>query len=189
MRKLKERFHRKHGIFRSVFSLILVLAMIMTMIPSIGGNLVKAASTPMNVTIHFMEPSNWGWTQPAVQFWDHKTIEVSDDANGGKSTEIPNWGGAEGYFFSKGTATNTNGDKDYYLTVKTDAKGFQFLDFQNTGNTKNPANDAKLTQYTGDTPTDVYYITKDGSNFAYYLELLGRYGNPIVVNLYWYCAS
>lgn len=54
MRKLKERFHRKHGIFRSVFSLILVLAMIMTMIPSIGGNLVKAASTPMNVTIHFM---------------------------------------------------------------------------------------------------------------------------------------
>ena len=174
MRKLKERFHRKHGIFRPVFSLILVLAMIMTMIPSIGGNLVKAASTPMNVTIHFMEPSTWGWTQPAVQFWDHKTIEVSDDANGGKSTEIPNWGGAEGYFFSKGTATNTNGDKDYYLTVKTDAKGFQFLDFQNTGNTKNPANDAKLTQYTGDTPTDVYYITKDGSNFAYYLDAEGK---------------
>ena len=174
MRKLKERFHRKHGIFRSVFSLILVLAMIMTMIPSIGGNLVKAASTPMNVTIHFMEPSTWGWTQPAVQFWDHKTIEVSDDANGGKSTEIPNWGGAEGYFFSKGTATNTNGDKDYYLTVKTDAKGFQFLDFQNTGNTKNPANDAKLTQYTSDTPTDVYYITKDGSNFAYYLDAEGK---------------
>lgn len=174
MRKLKERFHRKHGIFRSVFSLILVLAMIMTMIPSIGGNLVKAASTPMNVTIHFMEPSTWGWTQPAVQFWDHKTIEVSDDANGGKSTEIPNWGGVEGYFFSKGTATNTNGDKDYYLTVKTDAKGFQFLDFQNTGNTKNPANDAKLTQYTGDTPTDVYYITKDGSNFAYYLDAEGK---------------
>lgn len=174
MRKLKERFHRKHGIFRSVFSLILVLAMIMTMIPSIGGNLVKAASTPMNVTIHFMEPSTCGWTQPAVQFWDHKTIEVSDDANGGKSTEIPNWGGAEGYFFSKGTATNTNGDKDYYLTVKTDAKGFQFLDFQNTGNTKNPANDAKLTQYTGDTPTDVYYITKDGSNFAYYLDAEGK---------------
>lgn len=174
MRKLKERFHRKHGIFRSVFSLILVLAMIMTMIPSIGGNLVKAASTPMNITIHFMEPSTWGWTQPAVQFWDHKTIEVSDDANGGKSTEIPNWGGAEGYFFSKGTATNTNGDKDYYLTVKTDAKGFQFLDFQNTGNTKNPANDAKLTQYTSDTPTDVYYITKDGSNFAYYLDAEGK---------------
>ena len=70
MRKVKEHFHKKQGIFRRVFSLILVLAMIMTMIPSIGGNLnVKAASTPMNVTIHFMEPSTWGWKQPAVQFW------------------------------------------------------------------------------------------------------------------------
>ena len=173
MRKLKERFHRKHSIFRQVFSLILVLAMIMTMIPSIGGNLVKAASTPMNVTIHFMKPSTWNWTQPAVQFWGYNSIEVRNDANHGESTEVPNWGGAKAYFFSEGT-TNTNGDKDYYLTVKTDATGFQFLDFQNTGNTKNPANDAKLTQYTGDTPTDVYYIAKDGSNFAYYLDADGN---------------
>lgn len=175
MRKLKERFHRKHGIFRQVFSLILVLAMIMTMIPSIGGNLVKAASTPMNVTIHFMKPSNWNWTQPAVQFWGYNSIDVSADANHGESTEVPNWGGAKAYFFSEGTATNTKGDKDYYLTVKTDATGFQFLDFQNTGNTKNPANDAKLTQYTGDTPTNVYYITKDGGkSFEYYLDADGN---------------
>ena len=98
MRKLKERFHRKHGIFRQVFSLILVLAMIMTMIPSIGGNLVKAASTPMNVTIHFMKPSNWNWTEPAVQFWGYNSIEVSNDANGGESKEIPGWG-VSAYFF------------------------------------------------------------------------------------------
>ncbi|MDY2911166.1 MAG: alpha-amylase, partial [Agathobacter sp.] len=176
MRKVKEHFHKKQGIFRRVFSLILVLAMIMTMIPSIGGNLnVKAASTPMNVTIHFMEPGNWGWKQPAVQFWGNSKdlLYVSNDANNGESTEISGWGGAKGYFFSKGT-TNTKGDKDYYLTVKTDATGFQFLDFQNTGNTKNPANDPKLTQYTSDTPTDVYYITKDGSNFAYYLDAEGN---------------
>lgn len=176
MRKLKERFHREHGIFRQVFSLILVLTMIMTMIPSIGGNLnVKAASTPMNVTIHFMKPSNWNWTQPAVQFWGNSNdlLYVSNDANNGEAKEIPNWGGAKGYFFNEGK-TNTKGDKDYYLTVKTDATGFQFLDFQNTGNTKNPANDAKLTQYTSDTPTDVYYIAKDGSNFAYYLDAEGK---------------
>lgn len=173
MRKLKERFHRKHGIFRPVFSLILVLAMIMTMIPSIGGNLVKAASTPMNVTIHFMKPSNWNWTEPAVQFWGYKSIEVSNDANGGVSKEVPGWNGACAYFFKEGTETNTNGDKDYYLTVKSDTTGFQFLDYKNTGNNK-PAYDAKLTQYTGDTPTDVYYITKDGSNFAYYLDAEGK---------------
>lgn len=174
MRKLKERFHRKHGIFRSVFSLILVLAMIMTMIPSIGGNLVKAASTPMNVTIHFMKPSNWNWAEPAVQFWGYNSIEVSNDANGGESKEIPGWG-VSAYFFREGTATNTNGDKDYYLTVKSDTTGFQFLDYKNTSNFKNPANDAKLTQYTEDTPTDVYYITKDGGkSFEYYLDAEGK---------------
>ena len=173
MRKLKERFHRKHGIFRLVFSLILVLAMIMTMIPSIGGNLVKAASTPMNVTIHFMKPSNWNWTEPAVQFWGYKSIEVSNDANGGVSKEVPGWNGACAYFFKEGTATNTNGDKDYYLTVKSDTTGFQFLDYKNPGNNK-PTYDAKLTQYTGDKPTDVYYVAKDGSNFAYYLDAEGK---------------
>lgn len=173
MRKLKERFHRKHGIFRPVFSLILVLAMIMTMIPSIGGNLVKAASTPMNVTIHFMKPSNWNWTEPAVQFWGYKSIEVSNDANGGVSKEVPGWNGACAYFFKEGTATNTNGDKDYYLTVKSDTTGFQFLDYKNPGNNK-PTYDAKLTQYTGDKPTDVYYVAKDGSNFAYYLDPEGN---------------
>mgnify|MGYP004613367539 FL=1 len=176
MRKVKEHFHKKQGIFRRVFSLILVLAMIMTMIPSIGGNLnVKAASTPMNVTIHFMKPSNWNWAEPAVQFWGNSKdlLYVSNDANPVEPKEIAGWG-VNGYSFSEGTTTNTNGDKDYYLTVKTDATGFQFLDFQNTGNKKNPANDAKLTQYTGDTPTDVYYITKDGSNFAYYLDAEGK---------------
>lgn len=178
MRKLKERFHKKHGIVSRIFSMVLALAMIVTMVPAIGNSmLTKAASNPMNVTIHFMEPSNWGWTQPAVQFWGNSKdlLYVSNDANGGESKEIPTWGGAKAYFFSEGTTTNTNGDKDYYLTVKTDATGFQFLDFQNTGNTKNPANDPKLTQYTGDTPTDVYYITKDGGkSFAYYLDAEGN---------------
>ena len=175
MRKLKERFHRKHGIVSRIFSMVLALAMIVTMVPAIGSSMVtKAASNPMNVTIHFMKPSTWDWTQPAVQFWGYNSIEVSNDANSGESTEIPSWGGVKAYFFSEGTATNTNGDKDYYLTVKSDTTGFQFLDFQNTGSTKNPANDAKLTQYTGDTPTDVYYIAKDGSNFAYYLDAEGN---------------
>ncbi len=176
MRKLKERFHKKHGIVSRIFSMLLALAMIVTMVPAIGSSMVtKAASNPMNVTIHFMKPSTWDWTQPAVQFWGYNSIEVSNDANGGEATEVPNWRGAKAYFFSEGTATNTNGDKDYYLTVKSDTTGFQFLDFQNTGSTKNPANDAKLTQYTGDTPTDVYYITKDGGkNFAYYLDAEGN---------------
>ena len=36
MGKLKERFHRKNGIVSRIFSMVLALAMIMTMIPAIG---------------------------------------------------------------------------------------------------------------------------------------------------------
>ena len=32
MRKLKERFHRKHGIVSRIFSMVLALAMIVTMV-------------------------------------------------------------------------------------------------------------------------------------------------------------
>lgn len=60
MRKLKERFHRKHGIFSRVFSLILVLAMIMTMIPSIGGMATAYADDgKVSITLHFKNYGNW----------------------------------------------------------------------------------------------------------------------------------
>lgn len=61
---------------------------------------------------------------------------------------------------------------EYTLSVKGTFTGFQFLDFANTSNTVNPAYDSKLSQYTEDTPTDVYYIQKDGA-WAYYLDVKG----------------
>lgn len=104
-------------------------------------------------------------------------LSVSGDANDGKPKELEGWG-VNGYLFSEGT-TNANGDKDYYLTVKTDATGFQFLDFQNKdANNNKPANVAKLTQYTGDKPINVYYITKDGKNFECYLDADGKTSVP-----------
>lgn len=47
-----------------------------------------------------MKPSNWNWTEPAVQFWGYNSIEVSNDANGGESKEIPGWG-VSAYFSGK----------------------------------------------------------------------------------------
>lgn len=68
---------------------------------------------------------------------------------------------------------NVAGDTtEYTLSVKGTFTGFQFLDFANTSNTVNPAYDSKLSQYTEDTPTDVYYIQKDGA-WAYYLDVKG----------------
>ena len=46
MRKLKERFHRKHGIVSRIFSMVLALAMIVTMVPAIGGVTTAYAASP-----------------------------------------------------------------------------------------------------------------------------------------------
>ena len=68
MRKLKERFHRKHGIFRPVFSLILVLAMIMTMIPSIGGMATAYADGAIpTIRLYLDKPSTWN--TPVFNIW------------------------------------------------------------------------------------------------------------------------
>lgn len=173
MRKLTKSFQKRQSIASRVLCFLLVLAMVVTMVPALGsGNsTVQAAETEKNLTIHFMMPSNWGWTTPAVQFWGG-TYAVSGNTNtdSTEGTEIPGWGGAKGFFMSKG---NVAGDTtEYTLSVKGTFTGFQFLDFANTSNTVNPAYDSKLSQYTEDTPTDVYYIQKDGA-WAYYLDVKG----------------
>lgn len=178
MRKLTKSFQKRQSIASRVLCFLLVLAMVVTMVPALGGgnSTVQAAEKEKNLTIHFMMPSNWGWTKPAVQFWGG-TYAVSGNTNieNTDGTEIPGWGGAKGFFMSKG---NVVGDTtEYTLSVKGTFTGFQFLDFANTGNTVNPAYDNKLSQYTEDTPTDVYYIQKDGAR-AYYLDAEGKEAVP-----------
>ena len=178
MRKLTKSFQKRQSIASRVLCFLLVLAMVVTMVPALGGgnSTVQAAETEKNLTIHFMMSSNWGWTTPAVQFWGG-TYAVSGNTNieNTDGTEIPGWGGAKGFFMSKG---NVVGDTtEYTLSVKGTFTGFQFLDFANTGNTVNPAYDSKISQYTEDTPTDVYYIQKDGQ-WDYYLDATGTTSVP-----------
>ena len=173
MRKLTKSFQKRQSIASRVLCFLLVLAMVVTMVPALGGgnSTVQAAETEKNLTIHFMMPSNWGWTTPAVQFWGG-TYAVSGNTNieNTDGTEIPGWGGAKGFFMSKG---NVVGDTtEYTLSVKGTFTGFQFLDFANPGNNINPGYDSKLSQYTEDKPTDVYYIQKDGQ-WDYYLDADG----------------
>lgn len=178
MRKLMKSFQKRQSIASRVLCFLLVLAMVVTMVPALGGgnSTVQAAEKEKNLTIHFMMPSNWGWTTPAVQFWGG-TYAVSGNTNtdSTEGTEIPGWGGAKGFFMSKG---NVAGDTtEYTLSVKGTFTGFQFLDFANTSNTVNPAYDSKISQYTEDTPTDVYYIQKDGQ-WDYYLDAAGTTSVP-----------
>ena len=172
MRKFMQSFQKRQSIASRIVCFILVLAMVVTMVPSLGGGIssVKAAENEKNLTIHFMVPNNWNWGQPAIQFWGG-TYEVTGNADGSDGTEIPGWGGAKGYFLTKGEAGEET--TDYSLTVKGTFTGCQFLDFNNPGNNINPAYDAKLMQYTGETPQEVYYIQKDNV-WSYYLDKEGN---------------
>lgn len=151
-----------------VLSFLMVLALVISMAPILPGNTTeaKAAGTETNITIHFMLPDAWNWSKPAIQYWGG-TATVSGDTNSGVGTEVPNWGGAQAYFFSEGTDDGVN--TEYTITLKGSFTGFQMLDFDHTSNTINPAYDAKLTQYKEDTPTDVFYIQKNGS-WGYYTD-------------------
>lgn len=66
MRKLKERFHRKHGIVSRIFSMVLALAMIVTMVPAIGGATTAYAASP-TIRLYLDKPSTW--SNPVVNVW------------------------------------------------------------------------------------------------------------------------
>lgn len=179
MGKLLRSFQKRQSIASRIRCFLLALAMVVTMVPAFGGGsrTVQAAQEEQNLTIHFMMPSNWGWKTPAVQFWggtyavSGNTVSGNANTENADGTEIPGWDGAKGFFMSQGKSVGSN-TTEYTLSVKGTFTGFQFLDFGNTKNTVNPAYDRKLSQYTAATPTDVYYIQKDGT-WAYYLDADG----------------
>ena len=170
MRKLTKSFQKRQSIASRVLCFLLVLAMVVTMVPALGGgnSTVQAAEKEKNLTIHFMMPSNWGWTTPAIQFWGGiATVTGNTNTESVDGTEIPGWDGAKAFFMTQAGDTT-----EYTLNVKGTFTGFQFLDFDNTRNNINPGYNSKLSQYTEDKPTDVYYIQKDGK-WDYYLDADG----------------
>lgn len=166
---------KREPIVKRLLSLFMVFAMVLTSVKLPGGIIAQAATgTETNVTIHFMIPNSWGWKQPAMQFWGG-TATVSDGDVAIQGQEIPGWGGAQGYIMIAGDVGETT--TDYHYTVKGTFTGCQFLDFQNTSNTVNPAYDVKLSQYKEDTPKDVYYVQKEGA-WGYYLDEEGTQPLP-----------
>ena len=89
MGKLKERFHRKNGIVSRIFSMVLALAMIMTMIPAIGGATTAYAASP-TIRLYLDKPSTWN--TPVVNVWASGATVNNHDA--GNAT-ISQWGDQE----------------------------------------------------------------------------------------------
>ena len=129
MRKLTKSFQKRQSIASRVLCFLLVLAMVVTMVPALGSgsSTVQAAENEKNLTIHFMMPSNWGWTTPAIQFWGG-TAAVTGNTN----TESPDgyrdtgMGRSERAFLM----TQTGDTTEYTLSVKGTFTGFfSFLGF------------------------------------------------------------
>ena len=167
MRKLKERFHRKHGIFRPVFSLILVLAMIMTMIPSIGGMATAYADGAIpTIRLYLDKPSTWN--TPVVNVW---APGATVDNHGAGNANISQWGdgGKE-----KPKLAYEDSTKLYYVDVQSSEwTGFQFVD---AGSTEKSAPEIKtegaaieqIKTFTSD--TSIYCLLDDNGKYQWYKD-------------------
>lgn len=165
MRKLKERFHRKHGIFRSVFSLILVLAMIMTMIPSIGGMATAYADGAIpTIRLYLDKPSTWN--TPVFNIWPDG---ANVNNNGAGNATISQWGGQE-----KPKLACDESSGLYYVDVQSSKwEGFQFVD---AGSTEKSAPEIKtegaaieqIKTFTSD--ASIYCLLDDNGKYQWYKD-------------------
>lgn len=124
MRKLKERFHWKHGVVSRIFSMVLALAMIVTMAPVIGGATTAYAASP-TIRLYLDKPSTWN--TPVVNVW--AAGATVDNHNAGNAN-ISQWGdgGKE-----KPKLAYEESSRLYYVDVQSSEwTGFQFVDAGST---------------------------------------------------------
>ena len=163
MGKLKERFHRKHGIVSRIFSMVLALAMIMTMVPAIGGATTAYAASP-TIRLYLDKPSTWN--TPVVHVWAAGATVNNHDA--GNAT-ISQWGNQE-----KPKLAYEESSGLYYVDVQSSEwTGFQFVD---AGSTEKSAPEIKtegaaieqIKTFTSD--TSIYCLLDDNGKYQWYKD-------------------
>ena len=163
MRKLKERFHRKHGVVSRIFSMVLALAMIMTMAPAIGGATTAYAASP-TIRLYLDKPSTWN--TPVVNVWAAGATVDNHDA--GNAT-ISQWGDQE-----KPKLAYEESSRLYYVDVQSSEwTGFQFVD---AGSTETAAPEIKtegaaieqIKTFTSD--TSIYCLLDDNGKYQWYKD-------------------
>lgn len=163
MRKLKERFHRKHGIVSCIFSMVLALAMIVTMVPAIGGATTAYAASP-TIRLYLDKPSTWN--TPVVNVWASGATVNNHDA--GNAT-ISQWGDQE-----KPKLAYEESSRLYYVDVQSSEwTGFQFVD---AGSTETAAPEIKtegaaieqIKTFTSD--TSIYCLLDGNGNYQWYKD-------------------
>ena len=163
MGKLKERFHRKHGIVSRIFSMVLALAMIMTMVPAIGGATTAYAASP-TIRLYLDKPSTWN--TPVVHVWAAGAAVDNHDA--GNAT-ISQWGNQE-----KPKLAYEESSGLYYVDVQSSEwTGFQFVD---AGSKDESAPEIKtegaaieqIKTFTSD--TSIYCFLDDNGKYQWYKD-------------------
>ena len=163
MGKLKERFHRKHGIVSRIFSMVLALAMIMTMVPAIGGATTAYAASP-TIRLYLDKPSTWN--TPVVHVWAAGATVNNHDA--GNAT-ISQWGNQE-----KPKLAYEESTRLYYVDVQSSEwTGFQFVD---AGSKDESAPEIKtegaaieqIKTFTSD--TSIYCLLDDNGKYQWYKD-------------------
>ena len=165
MRKLKERFHRKHGVVSRIFSMVLALAMIMTMAPAIGGATTAYAASP-TIRLYLDKPSTWN--TPVVNVW--AAGATVDNHNAGNAN-ISQWGdgGKE-----KPKLAYEESSRLYYVDVQSSEwTGFQFVD---AGSTEKAAPEIKtegaaieqIKTFTSD--TSIYCLLDGNGKYQWYKD-------------------
>lgn len=163
MGKLKERFHRKHGIVSRIFSMVLALAMIMTMVPAIGGATTAYAASP-TIRLYLDKPSTWN--TPVVHVWAVGATVNNHDA--GNAT-ISQWGNQE-----KPKLAYEESSGLYYVDVQSSEwTGFQFVD---AGSKDESAPEIKtegaaieqIKTFTSD--TSIYCLLDDNGKYQWYKD-------------------
>ena len=163
MRKLKERFHRKHGIVSCIFSMVLALAMIVTMVPAIGGATTAYAASP-TIRLYLDKPSTWN--TPVVNVWAAGATVDNHDAG---NAAISQWGDQEKPKLAYEKSSNL-----YYVDVQSSEwTGFQFVD---AGSTEKAAPEIKtegaaieqIKTFTSD--TSIYCLLDDNGKYQWYKD-------------------
>lgn len=163
MRKLKERFHRKHGVVSRIFSMVLALAMIMTMVPAIGDATTAYAASP-TIRLYLDKPSTWN--TPVVNVWAAGATVNNHDA--GNAT-ISQWGNQE-----KPKLAYEESSGLYYVDVQSSEwTGFQFVD---AGSKDESAPEIKtegaaieqIKTFTSD--TSIYCLLDDNGKYQWYKD-------------------
>ena len=163
MGKLKERFHRKHGIVSRIFSMVLALAMIVTMVPAIGGATTAYAASP-TIRLYLDKPSTWN--TPVVNVWAAGATVDNHDAG---NAAISQWGDQE-----KPKLAYEESSGLYYVDVQSSEwTGFQFVD---AGSTEKAAPEIKtegaaieqIKTFTSD--TSIYCLLDDNGKYQWYKD-------------------